>query len=474
MLVVYLLTLNPWVSANNLRQVSEVSGWGFQARVFGPVNFLITYPFHWLSPKMLPLALNALTAVFAALTLGLLARSVALLPHDRTHEQRQREQSEFSLLTIRMAWIPPLLAVLICGLQISFWENSIEITGLSGEMLDLLIFAYCVRCLLEYRIDRRESWLVRFALVYGAGMANSWGMIAFFPAFLAALIWIKGISFFNLRFMLRTMAFGLAGLSLILLLPIVANISHTATFGQVFRTVLSTDKFVLFNYIPREVLLLLGLTSLLPILVIGINWSSFFGDTSQLGIVLATIVFHIVHALLLLACIWVALDPPFSPRQRGQMVYNIPFLAMYYLGALSVGYFAGYFLLIFGEKVIKSRKPLPPAMRLLNVAATVSVWILLVTVPALLVYKNLPQILKNRSADFAKYYTLLEQNLPSQGGVVLSDDANRLLLLEAHLNKIGKSKDYLLINTVLLPEDPRYLKFLDQKYPQYKIGSVIT
>ena len=59
--------------------------------------------------------------------------------------------------------------------------------------------------------------------------------------------------------------------------------------------------------------LLLAVTSLLPILVISIKWASYFGDTSRLGVALTTIIFHIVHALFLVVCIWVAMYPPFSP-----------------------------------------------------------------------------------------------------------------------------------------------------------------
>ena len=77
------------------------------------------------------------------MSLALLARSVALLPHDRTHDQRQKERSEFSLLSIRAAWLPPVLAALVCGLQLTFWENA---TGCaSAEMFDLLLFAYVIR-----------------------------------------------------------------------------------------------------------------------------------------------------------------------------------------------------------------------------------------------------------------------------------------------------------------------------------------
>ena len=54
-------------------------------------------------------------------------------------------------------------------------------------------------------------------------MTNNWAMIGFFPAFVVALVWIKGLSFFNLRFLGRMSLCGLAGLSLYLLLPLVAR-----------------------------------------------------------------------------------------------------------------------------------------------------------------------------------------------------------------------------------------------------------
>ena len=91
---------------------------------------------------------NGLTALFGSLTLVQLARSVALLPHDRTREQRSRQRNEFAFLTVKWCWIPPIIACSACGLQLTFWEHSVAATG---EMLNLLFFAYCIRCLLEYR-----------------------------------------------------------------------------------------------------------------------------------------------------------------------------------------------------------------------------------------------------------------------------------------------------------------------------------
>src|SRR5437016_6338354 len=109
-LAIYLITLNRWVSLGNLLQVAKLSGWTWQPDLSEPLYWLLTYPLRWLPSNAIPLALNLLSAVCAVLTLALLARSVALLPHDRTHEQRQREQGEFSLLSIPLAWLPPILA----------------------------------------------------------------------------------------------------------------------------------------------------------------------------------------------------------------------------------------------------------------------------------------------------------------------------------------------------------------------------
>ena len=52
---------------------------------------------------------------------------------------------------------------------------------LSADMLDLALFAYCVRCLLEYRVSGHESWLLRAAIVYALGMTDTWVMMALAP-----------------------------------------------------------------------------------------------------------------------------------------------------------------------------------------------------------------------------------------------------------------------------------------------------
>src|SRR5205085_8855946 len=100
--------------------------------------------------------------------------------------------------------------------------------GAGIEMLDLLLFAYVIRCLLEFRVEQRESWLIRAGFVFGLAMTSNWAMIAFFPLFLASLVWLLGLNFFNTRFLLRLFVATLAGLALYLLLPLVDSAADTS------------------------------------------------------------------------------------------------------------------------------------------------------------------------------------------------------------------------------------------------------
>ncbi|MGH7967467.1 MAG: hypothetical protein ACREIC_01940, partial [Limisphaerales bacterium] len=109
-LLFYLLTLNRWVTLASLEHVTRVSGWSLDPEVQGPLYWLVTLPLRLLPAKLIPLALNVLSAVCAALTLGLLARCVALLPQNRTEAQRIRQKSDLGLLRGRLAWLPPMFA----------------------------------------------------------------------------------------------------------------------------------------------------------------------------------------------------------------------------------------------------------------------------------------------------------------------------------------------------------------------------
>ena len=94
-------------------------------------------------------------------------------------------------------------------------------------MFDLLLFA--VRDLVAAGIPAGRA---RRGVCYSpqSCMARAWRTIMlcrnFFPVFIAAIIWIRGFSFFNLRFLGRMALCGLVGgLSFSLLLPLLAVIS---------------------------------------------------------------------------------------------------------------------------------------------------------------------------------------------------------------------------------------------------------
>jgi hypothetical protein len=324
-LVVYLLTLNHWLSHGNLLQVARASGWVWQPELYEPLLWLVTYPFRWLPLPAIPPALNLFAALCAFLTLTLLARSVALLRHDLTDEKGDKKLDGFGTLAIRSAWMPPVLAVIVCGLQMTFWENA---TAFSGEILNLLIFAYVVRCLLEYRIDEVQPWLSRAALACGLGITNNWAMIGFLPVFLAALIRIKGPGFFNLRFLGRMLLWGLAGLSLYLLLPATQSWADSALpFWGVLKANLGAQHGTLVSLYHRfstQEKLALLIPSLVPIFIISIRWASYFQDPSPLGTILGAMMFHLVHAFLWSCASWWRWTRPSARATRASAIRSSP------------------------------------------------------------------------------------------------------------------------------------------------------
>ncbi len=439
---------------------ARTAGWFWQPELLAPAYYAVTLPLRWLPERWIPLATNFFSAVCGALALAQLARSVALLPHDRTRHQRQHVNTKHSLLTIPLAWLPPSFAVLVCGLGLSFWEHG---TNGTVEMFDLLLFSYIVRSLLEYRIDLREARLFRAAFVFGIGITSNYAMIAFFPLFIGALVWTRQLGFFNLRFLGRMALCGLAGLLLYLLLPTLGSLSqaHDLTFWQLLKGNLQFQKYLLFIF-PKKLLLLLSLTSLLPLFLLAIRWASHSGETNRFGVMLTTVIFRLVHVVILLACAWMALDPEFSPRKVG---FGFAFLPLYFLGALCVGYYSGYLLLVFRALGTRLRPATPMAVTLQYVA-TGFVIALFGIVPSTLAYRNFAQIRLTNGPATKQFTADLAADLPQKNGVILSDDPRRLWLLQDHLARTGRSGDFILLCSQWLPA-PRYHEYLKHRHPQW-------
>lgn len=444
---VYLVTLNRWLQLTSLPLVARVAGWDTSPNLSAPLLYLLTLPTRGLSASLLPVALNLLTAVWAALTLALLARSVALLPYDRTHEARLRERSEHGLLSIPLAWVGPVFAVLLCGWQRTFWEHA---TVATGEMLDLLLFAAAIWCLLEYRVSRNETWLTALALGYGLAITNNYAMIAFFPVFLISLVWIKGLDFFNVRFLARMTGAGLAGLLLYLLLPAIAALSpHTpdASFWTYLRAQLGAQRAAL-AAVPPFAVLLISLSTLLPVLVLGIRWRRTGEDTSRAGTMITDFFTRFVHVVMLAAAVSVFLDPVWSPRALG---FGRPMLPFYFLAALAAGYYAGYLLLMARDPVGRAAYLVTSGGRWVNQALAVVTLLAAVALPATLVVRNGPRVAALNGRELSRLADRLVDALPAQDAYVLSDDQTNLLLLEAGLARRGAAGAHVLLWSRLMP-----------------------
>lgn len=462
-LVLYGVTLNRVISITGLVSVARATGWDWHPVYTEPLYFLLTWPVRWLPAGWQMVGANLFAAVCAAGSLALLARSVALLPHDRTRDQRRMETSDHSFLSIPLSWLPPVFAVLVCGLQITFWQNAVVSTG---ESLNVLIFAYCIRCLLEYRVDLQESWLWRMALVFGLGMANHWMMTALFLPALVAVIWTMGKRFFQPRFLLRFTLCGLVGLSLLLLLPLVQSQSLVAqnSFWVSLKANLAGQKNYIFVF-PKYALLLLAASSVLPAFVMGIRWASSVGDISAAGFRAANLMTHVIHALFLAACIYVSFDMHVSPHKLGRTTVGaeLPFLPLYYLSALSGGYFIGYFLLIFGKEHSRSRRRDSALQPIINWTVIVLACALPVVASGRLAYKNLSTVRSLNSPEMDRYARHLADSLPAKGAIVLSDDPIRLYSIRAVLGEAAAQK-FILLDTGSL-EDPAFHRHLKLKYP---------
>jgi tetratricopeptide (TPR) repeat protein len=492
-LLLYVATLNPWLTFKSLPVAVDITHWRWQPMLQQPVLLLLTWPLSWLPAAWIPPALNVLAAVCASVALGLVARSVALLRQRKVNEsQGGTPREEQRPLAPSIAWIPPVLAAVALGLQLTFWENA---TGSPADMLELLLFAGGTWCLVEYRCDPRLCWLDRASFLCGLALANSWAVAGFLPLFAAAIIWSKRLRFFNVRFLqhietsawrkaipalasdgrffLRMFLFGLAGLSLILLLPLLNGLSPNSSlsFWQAVCNVAQSYEMILhllarvFRY-HKEVTLLLATFSLMPVLVLSIQWRLLSARQRGQHFDPVSFIVNAAHAFLLAICIMIAFDPVFSPRQLSvRLGIALPFLPLYYLNALSLGYYAGYFLLIFSGYLGRRRL----VLRGLRWFGPKLGYALLGLMLLGLLWRNLPVIRVANGRHVEHYARFLVDSLPPERAVVFGFDSTRLGLLQVRLDGDGKAEGYVVVDANALTSkdsSETYRAWLRRKYPK--------
>jgi tetratricopeptide (TPR) repeat protein len=474
-LVLYGLTLNHWVSLTALPSMSQVTGWdwhpyslAWHPKPMAPLFLLLTSPVRLLPVAWQPAALNIFTAICAALTLGLLARSVRLLPQDRTREQRLRELGPHATLCFRPAFVPVLFAVLMLATQLEFWQNAVVATG---EMLNVLVFAFIINCLLEYRSSQLDKWMLASAFVYGLGASNNWALLGFFPLYLVAVLWIRGLAgFFNGRFLTRMLACGLAGLPLYLLIPILGSGggSHE-DFASLLHQELGAQLYGL-RLVPHWIVLVAAVPTIMPLIFAAFRWPSFDAEISAAANILTRWMFNLLHVAFLALALVTFFDFKFSPsvRMREQPV---SFLTFYYAGALSVGYFSGFILLVFGVIKLQAWERQTSLTRFVRGFLVAAVWLLCFGAPALLVWGTFPHIRAGNSHALQQFSRLTFDGLPAKKAIVLSDDAARLFLLQAECERRGLRNQHILIDTESFAHR-EYILHLVSQYPELK--SVVT
>ncbi len=476
-LLVYGLTLSRSVTLQSLPLTAQLTGWDWLPMAGQPLLWLVTLPLRLLPAAWIPAGLNLFSAVCGALTLGLLARSVQLLPQDRTPIQRVFLSKDNGVFTQPDNWAPVVLACVVCGLEFGFWQ---EATAASGEMLDMLLMAAAIQCLLEYRACRESRWLNSAALIWGLGMAENWGMLLSLPLFVVSLFWLRRLHFLRGGFLLRMALLGLAGFSIYALLPLVNGLAPHSPwgFGEAWHMTLRTTKHTIlllygqFWMGHRYMGVVVLLFYLLPVLPCLIRVPDEGGYLKALTTQLQILVCHVLYALLLLACLWLAFDPAIGLQQimLRQLGYSLPLLSFAYVTALGAGYFAGYFMLVFGANLREQyrknpqfKKP-PFTPRWLRHSVPPSLYALPVLVAVGLIFKNAPAVTLVNRQPLQRFGDLAVRSLPAGGGIVLSDDPQKLFVFQAALARYVDRRRWLPVDTRSLP-DPEYRAQLERKCP---------
>jgi tetratricopeptide (TPR) repeat protein len=511
MLGVYLLTLNHRVSSTSLGQIDALEGLNGSPRLTQPVAYLFTRPLGWLPAAWIPLAANVWTAVCAALSLVWLARSVALLPHDLT---RFAPLTTWKLgfvpprlMTSRTAWLPPLAAVLVCGLHINFWADAVEV---NSDLFNLMLFSLVVRSLLEYNASGRNAWLLLGAAAGGLCVANDSMMLVFLPAGLLGLIGVKRIFVFNERFLKRLVrrqkaheqelrwwqipgrwlreepllwqlpGCWLAGVSLFFLLPLLAgwHAFYPIDFGPACLDAWRRYSAGLLHFHPHLLLSAVMLSAMLPVILAGLRFFHLLSTGSRFQFCFGAICLQLGYGFIFLFCLWILLETPFSPRALGLGAASLP---LYYLGALTIGHIVGHFLLtaVIVPGRARSRRRMSPLellearinlfVRLLKRGTLVLLGVCALGYPALLIRNNLSEIQGRRADPVGAYIDRLVDTLPAKGTVILGDDPFRLAFLQITLMVEGRSADYLVVQADALNTSPAYLDFLKKLNPGFDL-----
>lgn len=473
--VIYLITLAPWLTLRNVDQAATAGGWNWEVAenyFVPPLTFLITLPLKIIgggSPS--PILLNGLSAVCGALSVFALASAIKWFPQDRTREQRIREKSSKGLLTGPLFWVPIVSGALLFCLNLTIWENS---TAFTGEMINLVVFAFIIRAIFKTRIDQSNTRMILASFLVGIGLANDGGFIGFIPFIFAGFVWVKKKDFLDFSFLVPSVGAFLLGLSLYLLVPLIHpynGIDGVGYFERLFSYLGNQKSYILLRGI-RLPAIIFGMTSVVPVLFATIRWPGQFGDMSAIGAFFSQVMFRIFHLVFLFACLYIFFDQAHSPRQS-ELGSTLLYLRFQFLTALAFGYYLGYFIILLSKAPESRRRKktvLPPEFS--KILAYGLSAIALIS-PGILVAKNSGFILGQKATPWKQYVEMVSQGINPEGegphfiGANNSGGRASSRTLKLLRNSLSGSE----LNSMILFDasgnylfNPTYHKYLKQKY----------
>jgi predicted Zn-dependent protease len=459
-LLVYLLTLSHGATIHSLPLTAKVAGWDIIPISGQSLLWLLTLPLKLLPAGWVSLLLNLLAALTGAATLGILARTMELLDWDRP----------LATLAGWRARLPVICACAVCGLEFNFWQQA---TAMTGEMLQLLVFAAAIWCLFEYRRSSHFRWLQAAALVWGLGMAENWMMLLGLPVFVALVFWFGKFRILSVKAILRLAVFGLLGFSVFAVMPLVNGISPGSpwSFGEAWLKTLAGFKGVItlayYNFWRghRLAFIAVGIFYLVPIVMLLVRLRD-EGTQHKVGVdQFQTWIYRALQSAVLLACLWLAFNPVVGPQQivLKQTGLGLSFLSLGYLLAVCAGFLTGNLMLAF---------PPPAPERDYRRLGRMSALLPRITVPAFaalfaivcagLIFRNAPAVTRPNRLPLEQFGRLALQGLPATQFVLLSDDPQRLFAFQAAAANSGR--EFLALDTRLLAA-PAYRRWIAARHP---------
>lgn len=452
-LLLYVSTISHGVTLTSLPMTAKLAGWDWQPMFDHPLLWLVTLPLRLLPTTWIPLAFNLLSAILAAVVLGILARSLKLIDPE--------------LLGESVGWrgkLSVLLACVVCGLEYNFWRDA---TAATGEMLSLLLFAAAIWCLLEFRANHEFQWLQTATFIWGLGLAENWMMMLLLPLFVVLVFWFGRDEMGSPFAIFLTGVTALAGFSILFLPPLVSGLLPHSPWGvgEAIGMALKNFKgefgtlYFQFWLLHREMMIVV-MVFFLGIAVLPVIARRRSGRTKRVldqWIDKMLLLSQIVLGLLI--CVWLAFDPLIGPRQLvlRQTKMAFPFLSLDYVAALCAGYVAANLLLVLRQRRHSFKETF--SRRIANPVFAV----FLILVAAGLFLRNAPAIVMVNGEPLTQFEEVALRSLPTGGGIVLSDESRFLMAFQAAAALHG-NRQWIAVDTQFL-SSTRYRKQLARKYP---------